>query len=1364
LTAAKKEPSMSPLVAIVVANAVSALVLAIPAYLVSRSGRRPALAHALWLLVLLKLVTPPLFRPALPWLPPEEEKSTAAVAPPTPAPEVDVPVALSLPPEMLLRDGFARGDRVAGAPAGLMASPHARKSPLLMSEPPSLSPAPPPPPPLEEKPEEAAEVEAPAAAAAEAPDLMPLLVLAWLIGAVVCLARVTLYTRRFHRLLVHARRAGAPVQEQAQALARQMGMKRCPQVWLVPGALPPMVWGVGPLRILFPAGLLDRLDHEERASLLAHELGHIARRDHWVRWLEILVLAVYWWYPLAWWARRQMQDREEECCDALAAAAVSARVYAGAILEAVDFLAESRPRLPAMASPLAAAQSLKQRLLLIMTGRTPLRLGTSTRLLLAALSIAVLPLLPVLTCAAKQQTPDKPTDNEAVAAPAGKVAAEEADLEPTEFLSSTINLVGGSDEVFSVNFSPDGKRIAAGIGNVARPGEVEVYDVRSRKREWTMQEMRGVSSVFFSHDSKRLGWSGFSGLLRVFDHGGRKNVYSLPLDANYRLSFSGDGRWMAAAGENGALRLYQAATGRLERSFRGDLPGYFCLNFSCNSELLAAGGGRFNQRAGGPNHALIYNIKTGKQVAKLEGHKRAVINVAFAPHDALIATASADSSVRVWDGKSYKLQRVLNGHTNVVKGLAFSPDGKTLATGSWDKTIRFWDPLTGKQTGQLDGHPDKVREIAFSPDGNLLVSGGALRSIKLWDVKKRKELATLRQDPVPPAPQEDAPPAAAQATGVSPVVLAVSPNGKVVATGSEAGPIQLLDSFTGRIRLSLKGHEDAATTLAFSHSGKVLASSGPDALIKLWDSSTGKELRTLKGHENWVFALTFAHDDKTLASGSYDKTVRVWDLDKPGAARVLKGHTASVRSLSFSPDDLLLASASTDRRVRVWDTRTLASKAVLKGHNKAVRGVAFSPDGRTLASVDEDGMLFLWDSATFKERLKIKAHTSEALSLAFSPKGRVLATGAQGGSICFWDPVKGIQRGKKFAHSDGVVDLAFGPGGRELYSLGGGKGLKRWQGTVSPVRYFDGHKGPVNGLAISPDGKYVLSCSTWPNGDNTARLWELATGKEVHQFKGNKNTNLQSVAFSLDGKYAVTGATDGVIWQWQTSTGKLVHSLKGHKDAVASLTFSADGKKLLSASHDKTLRLWNFASGETERTFTGHTDWARRAVFLPDGKHILSGGRDRVLRLWDLESGKLLRTIEHNKQWVESIAVTRDGKRILTGGGNALHLWNLSSGKLLRSFEGHVYGVTSVALLRDERTALSCSYDGSVRYWDVQSGVELQRYSSHRNYVWSVALLPDGKQFLSAGGGGQQGGNYVAGDDFAIRLWKLPQFRVALRP
>jgi WD40 repeat protein/beta-lactamase regulating signal transducer with metallopeptidase domain len=1347
---------MSTLLAIGVANALCAAVLAIPALLASRYARRPALAHALWLLVLIKLITPPIVRPALPWLPAEGAPAPAPREQARPAlthTGGDLSLASLLDePDRSAQTHFSAPTKIedlakaAGPAAPALPAPAAPDRIEPVSAGPDSHPA--------STPDASTTDSHTVAEAAEAADDRPagaggppglvfFLGCVWLLGAAACLAHTLFYAIRFQRLLRHARPAPEYLQAQARELARRMGLSRCPGVWLLPGSLPPLVWSLGRARILFPLGLLERLDREERASLLAHELGHVVRLDHWVRWLELVVLSLYWWYPLAWWARRQMQDREEECCDAHAAAAIDARTYATAILTAVDFLAELRPALPAVVSPLAGVASLRQRLTLIMVGGTPRRLSAPTRLAVLALSAAVLPLLPILTPALPELA-SSAAESDVKKKPAAEPEKPVEDgREPTDFERSAIDLVGGPDEVYSVALSPDGRYAAAGSGHVSRPGEVELYDVRSRKLLWKMHEARGVMSVHFAPDSKHLAWSGWDGIARVADVTTRKQAYVLPYAGNNRLALSGDGRWLATAGENRSLRLFHAADGKLVHLFRGELPHFYCVGFSHDSRYLAAGGTRFQGAA--THFALLFDVRTHRQVAKLDGHTNSVINVAFAPRDEVIATSSADNTVRIWDAKTYKLLHTLTGHNDRVKGLAFSSDGKTLATGSGDRTIRLWNYRTGEQLAELEGHPAAVGEIAFSPDGNLLVSGGAQHSLKLWDIKARKELATLRENPEP-------------AEGSNPLVMAVSPDGKTVATGRENGEVALLDAVSGDVLRTIKASDDAITTLVYSRDGTRLASSGPDTLIKLWDPVSGKEVLTLRGHDSWVYALAFSSDGKTLASGDYNKTIRLWRL-AGGPPVKLTGHKASVRTLAFSPDGTLLASGSSDKMVRLWDLKTSTCKEVIKGHEGIVRVVAFAPDGRTLATAGEDGFLYLLDPATAKERFKVKAHATEVLSMAYSPAGGLLVTGAgaAGGQLRFWDPATGKMRSERYAHGEGVQGIAFGRGGRQLFSLGVGRSLKRWQAVVSPLRYFEGHTGPVNSLAVAPDGKRVLSCGSWPQGDSTLRLWDLDTGKAVRTFAGNGTARLQCAAFSPDGKFAFAGGSDGRIWQWDADNGKLLHQITGHKDAVAGLSFSPDGMKMISASHDKTLRLWSVADGETERIFTGHTDWARRAVFLPDGKRLLSGGRDRMLRLWDVESGKLLKSIPHEGAWVESIALTRDGKRCLSGGGDLMYLWDLEKGKVLRAFAGHAFGVTCVALTRDDRQALSCSYDGSIRLWDIESGSEVQRFGPHNNWVWSVALTPDGKRFVTAGGGNQENGAYVPGTDFALRLWEMPR-------
>jgi beta-lactamase regulating signal transducer with metallopeptidase domain len=354
---------MTSLLQIGLANALCAAVLAAAALAAGRWSRRPALAHSLWLLVLVKLVTPPLFTWPLAWLP-------AAPAPgPAPAP----------PAEAAYEYRVVADPRPASAAAG-----RAGAAVASAWTPPAPQPS------WTDR------------LAAWGPTALGLL---WLAGTIVCLGRAAWHIAAFQRLLRHGRPAPEDVRQRALVLAERLGLRRCPEVLLLPGAVPPLVWAaVGRARVCLPADLLARLDPEQRDALLAHELAHVRRRDHWVRWAELAAVCLYWWYPLAWWARRRLQAHEEECCDAWVAAELPPRAYATAILETLDFL--SGAAVPVLGSALAArVDALKRRLTLILTGAAPTRLGRLGWVLVASTAVLLLPLAPVLARARRPAEP-----------------------------------------------------------------------------------------------------------------------------------------------------------------------------------------------------------------------------------------------------------------------------------------------------------------------------------------------------------------------------------------------------------------------------------------------------------------------------------------------------------------------------------------------------------------------------------------------------------------------------------------------------------------------------------------------------------------------------------------------------------------------------------------------------------------------------------------------------------------------------------------------------------------------------------------------------------------------------------------------
>ena len=340
------------------ANALVALFLAVLAALIGRCVRRPALAHALWLIVLLKLITPPLF--SIHWpssVPLQADEAAVADDPMEPVALASLQTA---EPKALEEDVATTRQHLVDALAALREE---RQSVLVTG---SLAPN-------------------TAALWNNGRLLRTSLTGIWAGGTLLWFGVFAWRIARFHRLLGLGQPADLALQTQAEDLATRIGLHRCPQVWIVPGRVSPLLWMLGTRgRLVLPKDLLDNLNHDQRAALLTHEMAHAHRLDHWVRWIELCALGLYWWNPVAWWARRELHQAEEECCDAWVVWILpgAARAYAKALLQTVTFL-DARPCLPPVASGAGHVSLLKRRLSMIV--KEPLSPRLPKPLLCAAL-------------------------------------------------------------------------------------------------------------------------------------------------------------------------------------------------------------------------------------------------------------------------------------------------------------------------------------------------------------------------------------------------------------------------------------------------------------------------------------------------------------------------------------------------------------------------------------------------------------------------------------------------------------------------------------------------------------------------------------------------------------------------------------------------------------------------------------------------------------------------------------------------------------------------------------------------------------------------------------------------------------------
>jgi WD40 repeat protein len=319
-----------------------------------------------------------------------------------------------------------------------------------------------------------------------------------------------------------------------------------------------------------------------------------------------------------------------------------------------------------------------------------------------------------------------------------------------------------------------------------------------------------------------------------------------------------------------------------------------------------------------------------------------------------------------------------------------------------------------------------------------------------------------------------------------------------------------------------------------------------------------------------------------------------------------------------------------------------------------------------------------------------------------------------------------------------VVSVAFSPDSKYALSGSFDNTLKLWEiSSGKEIRTFSGHSNRINSVAFSPDGRYTLSGSS----DKTVKFWDIASGKEIRTFMGHSSA-ITSVAFSPDGRYALSGSEDETIKLWDITTGKEVRTFCGHS-WVTSVAFSPNSKYVISGAHDKTVKLWEVTSGKEVRTFNGHTDQVYSVAFSPDGRYMLSGSMDRTLKLWKVSSGEVLKTFSGHSGWVASVAFSPDGTYALSGSPDeTMRLWEVSTGKELRIFNGYSTGVTSVSFSQDGRYALSGSGE-TIKLWDKTTGKLVKTFSGHSNGISSVTFSPDGRYALSGS------------SDKTLKLWEV---------
>jgi len=686
--------------------------------------------------------------------------------------------------------------------------------------------------------------------------------------------------------------------------------------------------------------------------------------------------------------------------------------------------------------------------------------------------------------------------------------------------------------------------------------------------------------------------------------------------------------------------------------------------------------------------ALSDAYENRRERAVLRGHAGPIDAVAFSPDGTRLATASQDSTVRIWNTATGAFT-VLRGHQGPVWSATFSSNGEQVLTASADKTARLWNLKTGTSM-VLKGHQREVHMAAFALTDSVIVTASWDGTLRLWDGKTGIGRAVLQAGPQPVNS------------------MAVSRDGKWVVAASGSGAsgdgITTLWDIGRAAMIGRFPADDPATAVAISPDGNRIATGYFDGTIRLWDRLSGSQIQNSKppapvavltGHERQINKLAFSADGARLVSASDDMKARLWDA-KAGTLIAVLGHQGSVIDAGFSEDGLYLMTASSDASVGLWDPRTGTQIAMLRGHDDEVISGAFSPDGRTLATGSADATAREWSLETRASQIVYRGHKGKVLTVALSPDGSRVLTGADDGTALLWDSKRTSVSHALTGHEEAVTCAAFSPDGRYILTASLDRTARVWDAkTGAFLVSLVGHHGPITDCAFSTDGKRAVTASY----DRTARVWDAKTGAELGVLDVKVN-RVNAARFSPDGSKIVTTSDDGVVRLWNASNFVQIAALKGHSDAVRPVAFSPDGSLIVTGSDDHTARVWDSKTGRQIALLEGHQDVISDVAFSPDSTRVATASWDKTARLWEARTGKLIAVLEGHTRQLKSVAFSPDNVYIATASadGTAM-LWSAESGELRAVLHGHVAGINDAVFALDGDRLATAADDMTARLW-----------------------------------------------------------------
>ena len=647
-----------------------------------------------------------------------------------------------------------------------------------------------------------------------------------------------------------------------------------------------------------------------------------------------------------------------------------------------------------------------------------------------------------------------------------------------------------------------------------------------------------------------------------------------------------------------------------------------------------------------------------------------------------------DHFLRIWDLLNNSLVIKIDFAKRFVKSLEMTSDNSRVIVSSSDGNIRIYEIESGKQLAITEGY-DSSDAICLTRDQSKLVisGGGPDNQMMILDVGKMKTMTKVNN---------------AHFEKVR--CLAISPDGKMLASGSNDFEIKLWDLTTFELIKKLVGHALKVTCIQFKPESNCLVSGSADNTIRVWDLTSGIELHKKKANRA-ITSIGFYKDENQIFGvfSLQDPLLRIWDFKEDKFSFKFPPAPSDINCLAVMKNGSKCF-GGTDKKISVYDLHDFEMLDAIEGHDKPVKALVISDISNKLFSGGMDNLIKIWDLEDNTLIATLRGHSMGINDLVVNDEGSNLFSASKDKTICMWD----IQNKKKLS-------------------------------------VFEGSEGPVESLLLTSNQKTLYSCSNEKEKNNNIRAWDL-DDSSLFPFLEGHSQMINDITMTPDGKKLISVGNDRSVIIWDFQTGKQKANLKHHTAKITGVVLNCDATKFVTFSNQSNeILIWDLKTESLISSITNASP-VDCLVIAPNEEFII-GCSDSVIRVIDSKTKILLENYEGHCGNVRAILLIKEPKAVISGGNDGkIMMWKSEKPDepkifKLKKYEGYV---VSLATSEDSLRLYAGYSNGNTIMWDIAGENPIKTF--HSNYKLPIKYL------LTYG---EHGENLIIGGEYGLEIWNI---------